>query len=429
MTSPSQVASYGRPKGSWTLRLVDVHVWAFAALLVLIFVGFSPLKSGVNDWQASDGDGNGLKQAAFLFICGGVLATYVYKRGFAALKLMPLSVLVILVWCLLSAIWSAAPEISLRRSVLLFLVTSSVFACVSSIGGRGALEILYKFLAILILIDIVSVGLFPAASQTYQGGVAWAGIHGHKNTAGSIAALAVLLFTYRAIEHRSPVSIIMVLLGMVFLIGTRSTTSIYLAISLVFALLIYRAAQDRPRRRQIFRWAAACTLLGVLIAGLIWYEPIVSILEDPQTLTGRIRIWEVVMAYAAQNPLLGSGFGAFWEGPRAPARQFIQIPWLLGIGHAHNAYLEALASTGIIGLSLVVLGLAVLPLRRLVKNMGKNNVYALCFAWILFGVIGSLTKSVFLDRDAPEWFILAFALSLIYIKDNSVGVVVVSKDV
>src|SRR5690606_31911399 len=102
------------------------------------------------------------------------------------------------------------------------------------------------------------------------------------------------------------------------------------------------------------------------------------------------------------------------EGDGAPARAYVDAAWILGIGHAHNSYLDLLANLGLVGFCLVVLGLVIAPLRNLLTFRTYDQAGGVAFAWILFGILGNLTKSQFLDRDRPEWVIFVLAVSIIH---------------
>jgi O-antigen ligase len=117
-------------------------------------------------------------------------------------------------------------------------------------------------------------------------------------------------------------------------------------------------------------------------------------------LTGRTHIWEVVLG-AGTNPLLGTGYEAFWLGPR------LEWVWSLAgdINVAHNGYIEIYLTGGLIGLALVLAlvlgGLADICRRFFRSPMHESFGFALWTVVILYNITesalrGSLLWTVFL---------------------------------
>ena len=95
---------------------------AFLALLLLIFVGmdaFSPPAlvshyGGVK--EASRGDT--LRQVLYLGVAAMIGLAALQRRGMAALRVMPISMVLLLAWCLASALWAPESNVVLRRAGL-----------------------------------------------------------------------------------------------------------------------------------------------------------------------------------------------------------------------------------------------------------------------------------------------------------------------
>src|SRR6185437_8873971 len=119
----------------------------------------------------------------------------------------------------------------------------------------------------------------------------------------------------------------------------------------------------------------ALTLVGIAGFGLaVWLFLIVNhVVPAPWTLilmgrtsatagtlTGRIPLWEMLLQFAAQHPVLGYGYNSFM-GPKHAA-QIIAVIWW-GFNSAHSAYIATLLDLGAIGL-VVLIAVLVLSTRR-----------------------------------------------------------------
>jgi O-antigen ligase len=76
--------------------------------------------------------------------------------------------------------------------------------------------------------------------------------------------------------------------------------------------------------------------------------------NDLQTASGRTVLWEMAMPTIRNHLLLGHGYGAFWTGDTVLKFSSEWSPTSL-----HNGYLQTTAEIGLIGLFLIITGIAV----------------------------------------------------------------------
>jgi len=177
----------------------------FIALLLLIFVGldaFSPpplvaLFGGVK--EASRGDT--LRQITYLGVAALIALTAFQRHGFGALRAVPLSLALLLIWCLASALWAPEPGVVFRRAGLEVVIVLSLLLSVDTIGAERAFLLWRVLLAVILLVNFLSIPLIPAArhfaGETDPALVGnWRGLYGHKNIAGAVCAITAILFLF-----------------------------------------------------------------------------------------------------------------------------------------------------------------------------------------------------------------------------------------
>lgn len=242
----------------------------------------------------------------------------------------------------------------------------------------------------------------------------WAGMHGHKNVAGAIASLAGLLFFHFAVTKGRLIDWAFLACAVVFLWGTASKTSIILLFLMFILHFFYGYAHKNIVRRRILVFGFWSTMFA--IAALCWtyWDEIILFLEDPTIFTGRGRIWQTMLLVIPHYLWAGVGFGAFWQGVSSPVMPYLGQSWMLGINHAHNGYMEVLATLGVIGLGLSVFAFAIMPLRRLFSFKISKEDGGFVFAVVWFTLIGAVTKGIFLDTARPEWVVFVLALALLH---------------
>ena len=90
---------------------------AFLALLLLSFVGMQPfaLRNPATDLEMGPytvtGGGDWMRQAFYVLLICFIGAFAFLRRGLGMVRAVPPMLIVVLLWCLLSASWAAAPDV------------------------------------------------------------------------------------------------------------------------------------------------------------------------------------------------------------------------------------------------------------------------------------------------------------------------------
>jgi exopolysaccharide production protein ExoQ len=134
--------------------------------------------------------------------------------------------------------------------------------------------------------------------------------------------------------------------------------------------------------------------------------------SDP-TLTGRDRVWDLVLRQFETSPTLGVGYGALWQvGP-----QMVESLHDFGVyqivNEGHNGYLDILAQLGWVGLAILALFIAQM-IWIILKRILLNNERVFSFAdYSLYVGLGSifynLTESSYFVSGGL-WLMIVLAL-------------------
>jgi O-antigen ligase len=138
------------------------------------------------------------------------------------------------------------------------------------------------------------------------------------------------------------------------------------------------------------------------LASVLPYLTVGNGMDDLLTLDGRIPLWRALWPQFLDHPLVGQGFGAFWNANRFD-EIYRQVMWPAVA--AHNGFLDELLGTGAIGLLLfLALWFASIQLTLRVPSEDKHSRY-LVFGWLLLflfcNTMGSILQSYF---KAPTFF-------------------------
>jgi O-antigen ligase len=143
-------------------------------------------------------------------------------------------------------------------------------------------------------------------------------------------------------------------------------------------------------------------VVATLLFGLQnFYLPAIGhLINTPMTFTGRTEIWNAVWRYIAAHPVLGAGYGSFWNiGPASPIFTY-GFGWVQEVSEGHNGYLDLLAAIGPFGFLLVIAGAYVVPIVRLIGwRQSQRDTGALLMAMMIFIIGHNFTESSLFDRD------------------------------
>lgn len=347
-----------------------------------------------------------LRQVALLGFGALGLVAVVSKRGapwnIRTTAAVPLALL--LVWTAASVVWSEQPGVTAKRLVVLACVLSGSAGLARVLTPR---EVLTGVL--LILSALVSVSL---ATDLALGGTPWAG--GDYRFGGTLHpnAQALYLGLLCLAAYCQPIgfgrrwmlwSVFAAALGLMLL--TRSRTGL---VALAAALVVVGTVRLPSR----VRWAGASVLVCGLAAVVVFFSSVgegarhravdavlLGRTEQAGTLTGRVPLWEELLALASHRPITGYGYEGFWT-PDLIAAIMKSQNW--SIQSAHNAYLDTVLELGVVGLLLSVgfLGSAALSILA-AYDATREPGYAFAMGVLVFGAVNSLLESLFTDVRFP----------------------------
>jgi exopolysaccharide production protein ExoQ len=297
----------------------------------------------------------------FLLLAVGSGSTMLLFRSDLVLRVLRMAWpwLLIVAWLALTTRWAGYPELS-RTRVLSF--ASVYFAALGiAVGFRSPQTVTGTLVAAFISVmfaDFIWLGFDDAYTD-----IGIRGIHKHKNAAGLFAVLTLIVGAYAIPQFRSSgprvAAGLLVLASLVFLVLTKSKTSLGLAAIALGLMVIYGfwlRCQSVGRHHLVMTIVAVSLVFAAGASGTKMSKLGEVLFGDP-TLTNRMAIWAAVEDMIAQSPWRGHGFGSIWDVgeewnalPAGDGYVFYNDADL--INEAHNGYLDLMLNGGRIGLGL-----------------------------------------------------------------------------
>ncbi len=376
--------------------------------LVLVFVCLLLLSGGVvHRLVASDElvDGSVILRVMWVPVYAIVLGLAITRlRDILTLALrMPLlSLLVVL--SLVSLVWSIDPALTFRRAIACGFTTLFAYYLVVRFEPMQLLKLLGS---VWIIVAVMSFGaglLTPGFGRDHELHIgAWQGFYYEKNSLGGHMARAALIFAILVAfdaAHRRFWAAALLLAGALVILSTSATALLALLIALATVGL-----GTLMQRGSVFAiaiiWAGAVALGSFALILVIAPELLLDALGKDPSLTGRTYIWEALTQLISEKPVLGYGYGAFWDVESEPAN------WVRSVVEwdaptAHNSWLEVLLALGSVGLAVFACSLVAI-LARAVASM-LSHLFALYAVGALAQfLLFAMSESIIMDANTLTW--------------------------
>ncbi len=324
-------------------------------------------------------------------------------------------IMAVLGLCWLSYFWSIDPETTYRRDIALTITTLMGVYLFARFELPDALRVLSIGLGLLALASIVVAIAMPEVGVHADGdhAGAWRGVFVHKNFTGRVmilATVAMLAAWFTPGVSRLLLAILL-LATLLVLVASTSKTAYLSAVALLGACLAVRMVRGRPLRSALATLAllAVIWLGGVLLSAT--YEQILLALGRDPTLTGRTELWSFVMSQISLDGrwLTGFGYDAFWASDYGPGSRY-KVDW--GIDHAHNAWIEMVLNTGLIG-AVLMLGICLMTVYRgvILARYYQGTGASLLVMGVMFTLLtAGMSEPVFIEKHSITWIMIVLAV-------------------
>jgi exopolysaccharide production protein ExoQ len=392
---------------------------AFIIVSILYYTGSISFLGGVSAsaenpaLQGSVGELSPLMSFLQYVVFGGTLLLIViwHRRIlYLASKRRVLWLCLLLVAC--SFLWSAVPDIALRRSIVFVGISLLGLVFSARYTLRQQLSHLAIAMGLLVMINLLFTLALPSvAIELGEHAGAWRGAYAQKNVAARMFVLAAMILLLAAMSSHRYKRLLGVLLalavGMTILTTSKSALVILI---ILFALVpLYRTL--RLDQNLILPIATILLLVGgsAVILLMANAEMLVSFLGRDLTLTGRTGIWSVVISKIVLRPWLGYGYNSFWLGKEGPSVDVWYETSFIA-PNSHNGVLDLLVDLGIVGLILFSLSFIVNLGRALTwLRLSHTAEGLLPMMFLTFLLLFNLAETTIL---APASWVMIFYTSL-----------------
>jgi exopolysaccharide production protein ExoQ len=342
-----------------------------------------------------------------LVVAALIAARNVRATGAVFLRAWPLSLCVL--WIGLSSLWSIDPMRTLGGTLSLTVGLVLVAGLVGRYGTTGiTLPMRYAGIAVVIVSFILLLVAPAFAFNHFDYAGAFRGVFLHKNVLGLFLASVIICALAELSGAKSRLfkllNIVLIATCFQLLAICESATALVISAAAIVATAVLwlhrRSKFSGPLKLSII----AATMFVITMAGLIWGADLLNLLGREITFTGRTFLWRIAWDSILDRPLLGFGYGTYWSAKFGVG----WVPW-----HAHNGYLDAQLSGGIVLLGLIALQTALLIYRSVSQALAPKTAAS----WFIVLVaallpVYNMVESIFIKEFSLPTLLFATATFL-----------------
>jgi exopolysaccharide production protein ExoQ len=321
---------------------------------------------------------------------------------------------ILLIYATSSVLWSIDPTASLAR---LFHIATVVIACLAVAlidwQKRRFQDVMRPIVTALLLgsiiFGLVRPDLAVESPIPPDTSFRWHGLADQKNQLGALASMGVVFWIHAWAAREKTLSAAALWGGVsvACLVLSRSATSL-IATILVCGFLLLMLRSSRAVRRYmpyVIGLLVSLTLIyGLAVLNVVpgldaLLTPVADLAGKDRTFSNRAQIWALIQDHIRLSPVLGSGYGAYWTGPRPSSPSFVFVYKMFFYpGECHSGYLEIINDLGYVGL-LLLFGYLWYFIRQCLSLLNTNYSQAgLYFAMLFQQLLTNMSES--------HWFFL-----------------------
>lgn len=315
-----------------------------------------------------------------------------------------ISVCIFGAWALLTTLWSDGPTLTLGKGMELLLLgigTGMIASVTGHLKSSWSMPdiLTVAFLAALVIFLFANIAIWH--TPLYRETSVEANVHrtrlvfayAHPLTVSDFLALAMITLVASRFRLAFKGVVFATLAFLLVLTGSRGAPA-----GLVIALAIMAIVKPKSRRAHVAgAWSTVIAVIAYLLyaelfrGGDVLFPLRPELTVNTTSLNGRTSLWSYALQLFRERPLVGYGFNA------SRFRLLEPFPWA---GQTHNAYIEIILTTGIIGGVLALLFIVAL-LRAIFRT---KDVYLISLT--IYVALEGILDPILLTTGLPMLLLL-----------------------
>ncbi len=406
-----------KPQGSFNIIDQLIKLNSFLLILATFFGARIPFNPSNYILDFTQETSNVPNQVLYLFLFFSSLVV-VIKRFDSTLSFIRseryLSLFILL--CLVSALWSDFPFLSIKRSFQLFVMFLVVLEAFINIEPKILLKQFKIVVSLYLFFNLfgclfISAAIDPAF-RTWRGIEVQKNLLAHSTVYCLLSSIAFFKFDQTRLSKFYNSALILLAVFIIFM--ARSSTNLIVVAMIIFLGFIFKIETIFDQLK-IGRSFTGFLFLFLLSSGVIFFifsSEIFSLVPEyfgkDMTLSMRVPIWEYLWTEVEKKFLLGYGFGTYWVMGLPRIDIFASYFEGFRVNEAHNGYLDIMLQLGVVGL-IIFLFLIIAYIHRMIK-LNSNLVILLFITMMTLNITESVLPKIGMMGQTTFFFLCSYIL-------------------
>ncbi len=348
--------------------------------------------------------------ATFYTVIGLVIALSMLSKTRWS-RLPPFIYHLAFIWFAVTMMTSAFPFTAGGRLVQTYVIGLAIFMLGYQLSPRDLVFSLFASSTLLIILSLGAGFLLPI-SAIHQPGIEpavvgdWRGVFFHKNHAAAVTGANFIICTHLILSRLSLIRIVLIGLSCCFLYVSGGKNAAFAAALSSAAYVALVNLKDKQVVTALFLFACYA-IISLVVAVGIFSSGSLDVSAD--AFTGRGEIWAALWAVFEQNPIAGGGYGLLFsdDGGLSVISGFLSSQWANSPTHGHNAFLELMASTGVVGITIVLIFIHT-TFKSILRSIDiiEPTYIRLLLSINLYLMAHNVLESGLFDRKRFSWMII-----------------------
>jgi exopolysaccharide production protein ExoQ len=327
-----------------------------------------------------------------------------------------ISLLAYLAFCGASVLWAFRPELSFTRFLLQVMMIISIIPP-AMLAARTADIMRGVFLCFAVASITNVLFVINQRPMFYDNGdiLGYPGYFSFKGLLGECAAITFLLslheMLYPGVRRVAGIIVAVVAVSLIFPSYSKGSLAIAIIAPCLAAITLIVGKKMRLSPAIVLSPIPLCYQVLSHIPGVNLLSRISWHMYGNYTFSGRTVIWDFVNYELGRRPLLGWGFGSFWQvGPDGPS--IVEAPgWIKAMPSGHSGYWDVMLELGYIGYPfLIIFIMATLHAIRRVADRDPHRAWLL-LSLALFVIITNMIESVWMRGGDMQWLLFLIVVA------------------
>ncbi|QMV13408.1 hypothetical protein Vspart_00637 [Vibrio spartinae] len=333
--------------------------------------------------------------------------------------------MIVFAWCAVTGQWSPWPKVTYYELLWQLILFGYVMLFVIHFYAINARRVVYYTFCVWLFLTYFLVfknDLLAGRLLEISGAFA------NKNNLGPIISVFLFFYLY-SVQRWNVLRVGMLLATLLLLLATVSKTSIalFVLVTLLARSIFYWDKQLVNRFRRLYYGSGRVVGFGISVALMVmlvlYYQDMVDWLlmhVRDEWLTGRGKLWLVMLNQSYEKLFLGVGYSAVWGLGDNNLIQGTELAkyapeWVEKLAASDGGYVDMLISIGAIGTALFVYTICDFFMTFYTSLRTQKNVAItkLCFCVGTFVVLNNVTETKFLLGSGFSWFCFLFCYVLL----------------